>query len=73
MDVKIDINLNVASKFGEEKGRVRALAYLQQGTKKNEYRLFLDSGKMLLVKVDLDFDSLADKIFEGIELMFPPA
>ena len=72
MDVKIDVNLNVASKFAEGKGKVRALVYLQQGEKKDEYNVFLDSGKMLLVKVDMDFDSLCEEIFAGIEHMFPP-
>jgi hypothetical protein len=73
MDVKIDVNLNVASKFAEGKGKVRALAYLQEGEKKNEFYVYLDSGKMLLVKVEMDFDSLCEEIFNGIEHMFPPA
>ena len=73
MDVKIDVNLSVASKFAEGKGKVRALVYLQQGEKKDEYYVYLDSGKMLLVKVDMDFDSLCEEIFAGIEHMFPPA
>ena len=72
MDVKIDVNLNVASKFAEGKGKVRALVYLQQGEKKDEYNVFLDSGKILLVKADMDFDSLCEEIFAGIEHMFPP-
>lgn len=73
MDVKIDINMNVASKFAEVEGRVRALVYLQEGEKKNEFRIFLDSGKMFQVNADYDFDGLADQIFQGIGLMFPPA
>lgn len=73
MDVKIDVNMNVASKFAEVEGRVRALVYLQEGEKKNEYRIFLDSGKMFTVNADYDFDELAHQIFQGIELMFPPA
>lgn len=72
MDVKIDVNLNVASRFAEEKGRVRALVYLQQGQKDDEYFVYLDDGKMLEVKVDMDFDTLCAEIFAGVESMFPP-
>ncbi|MGB2908154.1 MAG: hypothetical protein WBB73_13695 [Candidatus Aminicenantaceae bacterium] len=71
MDVKIDVNLNVASKFAEGKGKTRALVYLQQGEKKGEYNVFLDSGKLLHVIVDMDFDSLCEEIFAGVESMFP--
>jgi hypothetical protein len=71
MDIKIDVNLNVASKFAESKGKVRALVYLQQGEKKDEYHVFMDSGKMLVVKADMDFDSLCEEIFAGVESMFP--
>jgi hypothetical protein len=72
MDVKIDVNLNVASRFAEGKGRVRALVYLQQGEKDDEYFVYLDDGKMLEVKVDMDFDNLCAEIFAGVESMFPP-
>ena len=71
MDIKIDVNLNVASKFAESKGKVRALVYLQQGEKEGEYHVFMDSGKMLVVKADMDFDSLCEEIFAGVETMFP--
>jgi len=72
MDVKIDVNLNVAARFAEGKGKVRALVYLQQGEKDDEYIVYLDNGKMLDVKVDMDFESLCGEIFAGVESMFPP-
>ncbi len=71
MDVKIDVNLNVASKFSEGKGKVRALIYLQQGEKKDEFNVFMDNGKILVVKADMDFDTLCEEIFAGVDSMFP--
>jgi hypothetical protein len=72
MNVQIDVNLNVASKFAEGKGRVRALVYLQQGENKDDFHVFMDNGKMLVVKVDMEFDELCEEIFKGVEQMFPP-